>query len=1200
MDNMFDINFIFSIVIAVYNTEKYLVEAIESIINQSFDFKNTEIILIDDGSTDQSTDICIYYKNKYPKNIKYLYQENAGQSIARNNGISVASGKYLNFLDSDDKLDLNALQDVYDLFEKSKDLIDVVVIPRYNFDAIEGPMFLNYKYNNTRIVDIEKEYDFPQVAINAAFIRKDALTDRFDPKVIISEDSLLINKTILKKCRYGVVSTARYMYRKRVEQNSTLDTKKVKKEYYIDRMEFYFKELINYSILKFDYVPRYVQTVLMYDIQWFFLDNAHSILNQEELSQFYKLMQEVLQFIDDDIILSQRFLTTIIEHHILKIKYGNPNFEIICNANELILGYNNKFFDNITNHNLIITEAHNRNDLLYVKGFFDTYFEGIELNSYFNNSNIDLIQIDGDELYVINHKISNRIHFAFVLELNNGNNELLFNIKRGSHEYPITLKDESYNYNVSIKKNKLQFNFNKSVNEFEDSISQSNLIKSQIFKKFNESKHTAKLDLQSIEDILKLNINPKVSIIIPVFNPGNLLYRCLDSVANQTLKEIEIICVDDGSSDNSPEILDEYAKNDSRFKVIHQRNQGAGTARNNGIKHSKGEFILFLDSDDWVEQDMCKKLYAHATQLNSDLVIFDALWHTADNKINTFSYFSKNEFKENYRSFVFDYHYIKDKLMIGSLGVIWSKFYKSSFVKDNNILFPKHKIYNDVEFHFKTILLANNISYIPEPFYHYIRLGQPSLQTSFREGKDELIWFDVLKGIYNILSENNIMEEIRLDFINYCIYYSFDKLKNIDLEYQDTFLKELKSFFKILNPTSEELEQLKTAYLNWYNKITVKYLPVYHDLMNDDLQSLKFHLFEFKIDEAKNNLDNADENSKEEIYQDIRQTLIHHNEKTYPINALSRDLYKFYISILNFKTYYSYNLFNNQITNEDWNKIDKRILSFEIENFNETGLNLEKRDKKIIISLTSFPERIYDIHFCIYSLLTQDLKPDMVILWLAEEQFPNKEDDLTEDLLKLKNNGLTIKWCHDIKPYKKLIPVLKEYPDDYIITVDDDIFYHKDWLKNMWNQYKKSPNTIIASRARKISLDSDGFVNKYHKWKLIDGKTESSFLNFPTGAGGVLYFPNSLCGQVFDESSFMELCPAGDDIWFWAMAVLNKTKITVIDKPITSLTYINVARESGILNELTLWNSNKDGKNDIQMQNLINKFPNILKIIKNE
>ena len=113
--------------------------------------------------------------------------------------------------------------------------------------------------------------------------------------------------------------------------------------------------------------------------------------------------------------------------------------------------------------------------------------------------------------------------------------------------------------------------------------------------------------------------------------------------------------------------------------------------------------------------------------------------------------------------------------------------------------------------------------------------------------------------------------------------------------------------------------------------------------------------------------------------------------------------------------------------------IDKNILDTEIANFQGLGIVESERNPKIIVSLTSFPERMKDIHYTIYSLLNQSLKPDAVVLWLAKEQFPNLEKDIPQSVLNLCNNGLCIKWTHDTRPYKKLIPSLKEYPNDIII-----------------------------------------------------------------------------------------------------------------------------------------------------------------------
>ena len=395
---------------------------------------------------------------------------------------------------------------------------------------------------------------------------------------------------------------------------------------------------------------------------------------------------------------------------------------------------------------------------------------------------------------------------------------------------------------------------------------------------------------------------PKVSIIIPVYNPGNLLLECLDSVINQSLTEIEIICVDDGSTDGSLDVLNDYSKKDKRFKIFHQKNKGAGTARNKGIKESTGEFIIFLDSDDWIERDMCEKLYNHAKKLNADLVIFDALWHTV-NGIEPFNYFSKDEFNEDFNRFTFDYKFIKNRLMVASYGVIWSRIYKSSYIKKNNIEFPKHKIYNDVEFCFKTAILAKTIAYYPKPFYHYIKLGQPSLQTSFREGKDELIWVDVLQGIYNILIECNLMNEWRLDFINYCIFYSFDKLKNIDIMLYYDFLNKLKSFFEILNPTQNELDSLKESNLTWYSSITFKYLPMFYELMSDNVDGVLSNLFKFKLVDFKNQMDDVNIDIKEEVYESIKDFIIGFESNISINKKLSHDLDGFYKAIITSESY---------------------------------------------------------------------------------------------------------------------------------------------------------------------------------------------------------------------------------------------------------------------------------------------------------
>lgn len=276
------------------------------------------------------------------------------------------------------------------------------------------------------------------------------------------------------------------------------------------------------------------------------------------------------------------------------------------------------------------------------------------------------------------------------------------------------------------------------------------------------------------------------------------------------------------------------------------------------------------------------------------------------------------------------------------------------------------------------------------------------------------------------------------------------------------------------------------------------------------------------------------------------------------------------------------------------NDIDNDKLQKQIDEFKEIGVKKEKRNPRLIVSITSFQQRMYNIHFALYSLLDQTLKPDEVVLWLGEKEFPGKEDDLPLSVLSLKNNGLTIKWCKDIGPYTKLIPALKEYPDDVIVTADDDIYYSSNWLECLYNAYLKEPQYIHCHRAHRITFDKNKNINKYSKWIFEVSGVEPSFCNFLTGVGGVLFPPKVLYKDVLDEELFLKLSPNADDIWFWAMAVLNNSKVNVIKNNMATLHYINIKRELGLNGEKTLSQKNIiGGGNDKQLKNIFNHYPNL-------
>ena len=279
--------------------------------------------------------------------------------------------------------------------------------------------------------------------------------------------------------------------------------------------------------------------------------------------------------------------------------------------------------------------------------------------------------------------------------------------------------------------------------------------------------------------------------------------------------------------------------------------------------------------------------------------------------------------------------------------------------------------------------------------------------------------------------------------------------------------------------------------------------------------------------------------------------------------------------------------------------INREEISSKLMEFHDCGLNQIARERKIIISLTSYPARMYELHYTLYSLLCQKLKPDAVELWLAEEQFPNKESDIPRKILQLRDNGLTIRWCkEDWKSYKKLIPALILHPDDFIITADDDLYYPEDWLEKLWKAWENSSrNEVIAHRCHKIKMKK-GMPTSYGSWTKCVEDCSSSFANFATCGAGALFAPGILHPDATNIRLARKLCPYADDVWFWAMAILSGKKTRIVEAPYR-LIYTNPVRELNFTaSNNTLYAYNGAGGNDLQLASILNHYPAILQCLQ--
>lgn len=246
-------------------------------------------------------------------------------------------------------------------------------------------------------------------------------------------------------------------------------------------------------------------------------------------------------------------------------------------------------------------------------------------------------------------------------------------------------------------------------------------------------------------------------------------------------------------------------------------------------------------------------------------------------------------------------------------------------------------------------------------------------------------------------------------------------------------------------------------------------------------------------------------------------------------------------------------------------------------------------DAQVVVSLTTYGKRLYEVYLTIESIMHQTSKPNRIVLWL--------EDGLEEKgiprLLELQTfRGLEIRYCKDIKSYKKLIPSLKAFPNDYIITIDDDVIYECDMIENLLRSYKKEPGYVYANRIRRMAVGSDGKLIKYKDWKVVHETMTDSPLNIPTGVGGVLYPPHCFTEEVLNEQVFMDICGHADDIWFKAMCLLNgvNSRLAMIHEP--------VYYENESVQDIALYNTNVgNDDNDRQIASVFGKY-NIYSYLK--
>jgi hypothetical protein len=268
----------------------------------------------------------------------------------------------------------------------------------------------------------------------------------------------------------------------------------------------------------------------------------------------------------------------------------------------------------------------------------------------------------------------------------------------------------------------------------------------------------------------------------------------------------------------------------------------------------------------------------------------------------------------------------------------------------------------------------------------------------------------------------------------------------------------------------------------------------------------------------------------------------------------------------------------------------KNDLERQFKDYSGWSLNKTIRKKKYIVSITSFPERIDESWISIFCLMNQTFKPDKIILWLAESQFPGKK--IPAKLYKLKKMGLEIRFCEDLRSHKKYYYSFKEYPNDYILTFDDDLYYDNKVIENLVRLKKQYPNFVVANRCHLIRYKYNSLL-PYKKWSHNTVLKEPSYSLFHTSGAGVLFDPSQFSSDVYDKDIFLKLSYNSDDVWLKAMSIVSNLKTVTNDT--YNKDFVTVGRTQQ--NSLVSHNTGKGGK-DIQLNLVFGNYG--IKILDNK
>lgn len=816
-------------------TEKNIEQYLKNIKNQLLE--NIEVIFVYDKIDKNTNKILENFCKNDSAYLKIISEKNRSHGFLKNKSLNIAQGDFITFIDSTDDIDFNFMEKIY---KKAKNE-DLDLLISVSYEKIKDySLSKNMCENVFNFQDMNKSIFYLSNTLKGNLYRRNLLDTykiRF-PTMLSFEDKPFLLETFLTAKHVSILLREPALNMKSEYSSNEL----------LDMIQI--STLILNIFKKYDMFNTYKKLLLNFKI--YFLKKGYTKIKDK--NDYFNLMKEDLINLSQNKKLCDAFLHELNEENLKFYKncLKSQDFNQF-NLNMTFTKINEKLDEkqqklNFINGNLSKwTEKLNNkeNKINNLKTKLDNEKKQMKINEKNQNNREITIQIKEanlkdketritqlqENLDNKEKKLDNKIEKYNNLEKELIKKESSINTKFKDLETEKELLNEKIKHledketNIIQLQEKLKVQEEKIDQKYVKYIDNLNKITNNLEKnqkeyekrliKIDEDITLKKIELEQMQNnnSNKKSNTPKISIIICAYNREEYLKRCLNSVKNQTLKNIEIICADDGSTDNTLDVFRKYANKDHRFKFFTQKNSGPGVARNKAIKMATGEYIMFLDSDDWIELNTCEELYKKVKLNDLDILLF--LMKNYSEETGEYyedSYYNLTPIPDDFENKVFSHEDISNIIFSISISAC-QKIYKRSLVK--KVHFAEKLLFEDNPFFWGVMLQAKRMSLLKKHFY--LRSRHTSSITSEYDNK----YFDVIpisNKVISIFKELNLVNMYKYQLTNYKINYISQWYHMMEEKYKNTFWDLMHDDFQKLHE-DKKIDSLMLNNLNEPNKL---------------------------------------------------------------------------------------------------------------------------------------------------------------------------------------------------------------------------------------------------------------------------------------------------------------------------------------------------------------------------------------------